>query len=82
MSTQVGEPIGCVHALNGDSNQSNQSQMVNDETVSPRHCLPEPTLDLTSLQLAGHRYMNPPRPLASGRVDRITDLQSFLVSKH
>ena len=26
--------------------------------------------------------VNPPRPLASGRVDRTTDLQSFLVSKH
>ena len=29
------------------------------------------------------RFMrNPPRPLASGRVDRTADLQSLLVSKH
>ena len=35
-----------------DANQSNQSQMVNDEIVSPRNCFPKPTLDLI-LQLTG-----------------------------
>ena len=35
-----------------DANQSNQSQMVNDEIMSPGNCFPKPTLDLI-LQLTG-----------------------------